>query len=104
MNSEKAPETEPVVINPDPERNRQTDIDKLLKNVQGLDILKLDIKNPGKLKVEDDVDFFADMTPDIPKKKSSMEEFQKQLEIKQKVRIPRNILFSFHYASLILYL
>jgi len=68
----------------DPVRNLQSDIDTMLKNVQDLDILKLDLKT--KVKEKDEVDFFADMTPDIPKKKSSLEKFQTELEKEKKAR------------------
>ena len=66
-------------------RRLQSDIDTLVKNVQDLDILKLDIKVPSKIKTDEEVDFFADMTPNIPKQKSSLEKFQTELDTAKQV-------------------
>ena len=66
------------------ERSVQSDIDMLLKNVQDLDILKLG--NTPKVKVKDEVDFFADMTPEIPSKMSELEKFQLELEKTKQVK------------------
>ncbi|XP_023331824.1 protein-associating with the carboxyl-terminal domain of ezrin-like [Eurytemora carolleeae] len=67
-------------------RRLQSDIDTLVKNVQDLDILKLDIKVPSKIKTDEEVDFFADMTPNIPKQKSSLEKFQTELDTAKQIR------------------
>ena len=72
-------------------RRLQSDIDRLVKNVQDLDILKLDIKVPSKIKTDEEVDFFADMTPDIPKQKSSLEKFQTELDTAKQVNNVRII-------------
>ena len=76
----------PILIPEQTHRKLQSDIDTLVKNVQDLDILKLDIKVPSKIKTDEEVDFFADMTPNIPKQKSSLEKFQVELETAKQVR------------------
>jgi len=57
-----------------------SNVDKIIKNIEDLDIMKLDIKvtKPKTDKVED-VDFFADMTPVIVKGSSSLEKFEEKL-------------------------
>merc|ERR1712192_235384 len=55
----------------------------MIKNVEDLDIMKLDVK-VSKLKTDvkvEDVDFFADMKPDIPKAASALEQFEEKLKI-----------------------
>ena len=59
---------------------------KLLKNVEELDIMKLDVKvskkNSAKLKDGcGDIDYFADMTPQIIRKASSLDKFEAQLKV-----------------------
>jgi len=67
-----------------PERERSSEItsnvEKMIKNIEDLDIMKLDIK-VSKLKTDkvEDVDFFADMKPDIVKRSSALEEFEEKL-------------------------
>eukprot|EP00092_Neocalanus_flemingeri_P024311 GFUD01026367.1.p1 GENE.GFUD01026367.1~~GFUD01026367.1.p1 ORF type:complete len:582 (-),score=220.45 GFUD01026367.1:206-1951(-) len=66
------------------ERGRSSEItynvEKMIKNIEDLDIMKLDIKvNKAKTDKVEDVDFFADMTPDIVKGSSAIEEFEEKL-------------------------
>ena len=62
-----------------------SNVAKLLKNVEELDIMKLDVK-VSKLKsakLEDgggDIDYFADMTPQITREASSLDKFEAQLK------------------------
>lgn len=62
-----------------------SNVAKLLKNVEELDIMKLDVK-VSKLKsakLEDgggDIDYFADMTPQITREVSSLDKFEAQLK------------------------
>ena len=56
--------------------------------VQDLDIHALDVKLSSsgmRRTAENEMDFFADMTPVIPKTKSGMEKFQSELENAKKV-------------------
>ena len=62
-----------------------SNVAKLLKNVEELDIMKLDVKvstkNSAKLKDGcGDIDYFADMTPQIIRKASSLDKFEAQLK------------------------
>ena len=59
-----------------------SNVEKMIKNVGDLDIMKLDVK-VSKLKTDkvEDVDFFADMKPDIPKAASALEQFEEKLKI-----------------------
>jgi len=60
--------------------SKMAEMEKIIRNVQDLDIMKLDIKTvTKKAKVEDGMDFFADMTPDIPKTEDSIEKFENKL-------------------------
>ena len=69
------------------ETARSTDIasnvEKLLKNVQDLDIMKLDVKvskiKSEKLEDNNEIDFFADMTPKISRKASALDDYEAQL-------------------------
>jgi len=67
-----------------PERERSSEItsnvEKIIKNIEDLDIMKLDIKvSKTKIDKTEDVDFFADMKPDIVKGSSALEEFEEKL-------------------------
>jgi len=67
-----------------PERERSSEItsnvEKMIKNIEDLDIMKLDIKvSKTKIDKVEDVDFFADMKPDIVKGSSALEEFEEKL-------------------------
>ena len=57
-----------------------SNVEMMIKNVEDLDIMKLDVK-VSKLKTHkvEDVDFFADMKPDIPKAASALEQFEEKL-------------------------
>ena len=59
-----------------------SNVEMMIKNVEDLDIMKLDVK-VSKLKTHkvEDVDFFADMKPDIPKAASALEQFEEKLKI-----------------------
>ena len=58
-----------------------SNVAKLLKNVEDLDIMKLDIKvSKTKSDKLEDIDFFADMTPQITRKVSSLDKFEAQLK------------------------
>ena len=59
-----------------------SNVELMIKNVEDLDIMKLDVK-VSKLKTHkvEDVDFFADMKPDIPKAASALEQFEEKLKI-----------------------
>ena len=60
-----------------------SNVEMMIKNVEDLDIMKLDVK-VSKLKTDvkvEDVDFFADMKPDIPKAASALEQFEEKLKI-----------------------
>ena len=61
-----------------------SNVEKMIKNVGDLDIMKLDVK-VSKLKTDkvEDVDFFADMKPDIPKAASALEQFEEKLKINE---------------------
>ena len=65
------------------DKTLQTNIDDLVRNVQELDILKF--KQPAKAKVKEEVDYFAEMIPVIAKRKSSLEQFQDDLETSKQV-------------------
>ena len=61
-----------------------SNVEKILKNVQDLDIMKLDVKvsKVKSAKNEDNyetMDYFADMTPEITRKSSAMDEFEAKL-------------------------
>ena len=59
-----------------------SNVEMMIKNVEDLDIMKLDVK-VSKLKTDvkvEDVDFFADMKPDIPKAASALEQFEEKLK------------------------
>ena len=57
-----------------------SNVDKMIKNISDLDIMKLDIKVPkAKTDKVEDVDFFADMKPVIVKGSSALEEFEEKL-------------------------
>ena len=52
----------------------------MIKNIQNLDIMKLDIKvNKAKTDKVEDVDFFADMKPVIVKGSTALEKFEEKL-------------------------
>ena len=59
-----------------------SNVEMMIKNVEDLDIMKLDVK-VSKLKTHkvEDVGFFADMKPDIPKAASALEQFEEKLKI-----------------------
>jgi len=61
-----------------------SNVAKLLKNVEDLDIMKLDLKvakiKSAKLEDGGDIDYFADMTPQITRKVSSLDKFEAQLK------------------------
>ena len=59
-----------------------SNVEMMIKNVEDLDIMNLDVK-VSKLKTHkvEDVDFFADMKPDIPKAASALEQFEEKLKI-----------------------
>ena len=61
-----------------------SNVAKLLKNVEDLDIMKLDIKvsktKSAKLEDGGDIDYFVDMTPQITRKVSSLDKFEAQLK------------------------
>ena len=59
-----------------------SNVEMMIKNVEDLDIMKLDVK-VSKMKTHkvEDVDFFADMKPDIPKAASALEQFEEKLKI-----------------------
>ena len=65
-----------------------SNLDKIIKNVGDLDIMK---RNSKILKTKtdkiEDVDFFTDMKPQIDKKSSSLDEFEKKLLIEQEEKI-----------------
>jgi len=58
-----------------------SNVEKILKNVQDLDIMKLDVKvsKVKSTKNEDATDYFADMTPNISKKSSALDEYEAKL-------------------------
>ena len=76
-------------------------VEKQRAPVQDVDILALDVKlsasGTRRRSAENDMDFFADMTPVIPKTKSGMEQFQSELENAKKVGI-EPIVFCFHFV------
>ena len=61
-----------------------SNVAKLLKNVEDLDIMKLDIKvsktKSAKLEDGGDIDYFVDMTPQITRKVSSLDKFEAKLK------------------------
>ena len=71
------------------DKTLQTNIDDLVRNVQELDILKF--KQPTKAKVKEEVDYFAEMIPVIAKRKSSLEQFQDDLETSKQVQFDKII-------------
>ena len=72
-----------------------SNVEQLLKNVQDLDIMKLDVKVPRQksAKLEDgaEVDFFADMTPDIVRKTSSLDDFEAKLNCDKQKSVTRQV-------------
>merc|ERR1719342_606722 len=58
-----------------------SNVEKILKNVQDLDIMKLDVKvsKVKSTKNEDATDYFADMMPNITKKSSALDEYEAKL-------------------------
>ena len=57
-----------------------SNVDKMIKNIEDLDIMKLDIKvNKAKTDKVEDVDFFADMKPVIVKGSTALEKFEEKL-------------------------
>ena len=72
-----------------------SNVEQLLKNVQDLDIMKLDVKvpRPKSAKLEDvaEVDFFADMTPDIVRKTSSLDDFEAKLNCDKQKSVTRQV-------------
>ena len=59
-----------------------SNVEKMIRNVEDLDIMKLDVKvSKNKTHKVEDVDFFADMKPEIPKAATALEEFEKKLKI-----------------------
>ena len=57
-----------------------SNVDKMIKNISDLDIMKLDIKVPrAKTDKVEDVDFFADMKPVIVKGSNALKEFEEKL-------------------------
>ena len=76
-----------------------SNVAKLLKNVEDLDIMKLDIKvSKTKSDKLEDIDFFADMTPQITRKVSSLDKFEAQLKSDSELQpslIVSFIMFSF---------
>ena len=57
-------------------------VEKMIKNVEDLDIMKLDVKvSKTKTDKVEDVDFFADMKPEIPKAASALEQFEEKLRL-----------------------
>ena len=58
-----------------------SNVEMMIKNVEDLDIMKLDVKVPKtKTHKVEDVDFFADMKPEIPKAASALEQFEEKLK------------------------
>ena len=61
-----------------------SNVEQILRNVQDLDIMKLDVK-VSKVKsaknedTNDNVDYFADMTPEITRKSSALDDFEAKL-------------------------
>ena len=71
-----------------------SNVAKLLKNVEDLDIMKLDIKvSKTKSDKLEDIDFFADMTPQITRKVSSLDKFEAKL--KSDSELPPSLIVSF---------
>ena len=57
-----------------------SNVDKIIKNIEDLDIMKLDIKvTKAKTDKVEDVDFFADMKPVIVKESTALEKFEEKL-------------------------
>lgn len=79
-NMEKKCDNEDLFLTSTPLVSKVEQMEKIIRNVQDLDIMKLDIKtNTKKVKVEDGMDFFADMAPDIPKTEDSIQKFENKL-------------------------
>jgi len=58
-----------------------SNVDKIIKNVEDLDIMKLDVKvTKNTKKKADEFDFFLDMKPEIVKESSAMEKFEEKLK------------------------
>jgi SCY1-like protein 3 len=58
-----------------------SNVEMMIKNVEDLDIMKLDVKvSKAKTHKVEDVDFFADMKPEIVKPASALEEFEEKLK------------------------
>jgi len=78
-NMEKKCDNDDLFLTSTPLVSKVAEMEKIIRNVQDLDIMKLDIKTTKKEKVEDGVDFFADMTPDIPKTEDSIQKYENKL-------------------------